>query len=183
MTLLVTVGSTLFPGLTDTVLSPSTLTLLPSLGISTLVVQLGRADVPAPVRARVPAVPGEFRWDGAAGEERAAGALRVRVLRYTDDLEGEIEAATAVVAHAGAGTILSVLRRGRRLLVVPNTSLMDDHQRELADALGAEGYLDVCMVADLHAGLRRLAEDTPRQPFPAQAPTFKSILDEVAGFV
>lgn len=32
------------------------------------------------------------------------------------------------------------------LLVVPNTALMDNHQLELADALGREGYLEVCDV-------------------------------------
>ncbi len=46
----------------------------------------------------------------------------------------------------GSGSILTVLRAPRPLLVVPNTSLMDNHQAELADALGREGYLNVSTV-------------------------------------
>lgn len=45
---------------------------------------------------------------------------------------------------SGSGTILQTLRTPRPLLVVPNTKLMDNHQGELASALAAEGYMDVC---------------------------------------
>ena len=44
-TLLVTVGSTLFPALTNHILSPTILSLLPSLRVTRLVVQYGRADL------------------------------------------------------------------------------------------------------------------------------------------
>jgi beta-1,4-N-acetylglucosaminyltransferase len=45
--------------------------------------------------------------------------------------------------RVGAGSILTVLRSDppKPLLVIPNTELMDNHQAELADALGREGYL------------------------------------------
>ena len=45
LTLLVTVGSTLFPALTNHILSPTILSLLPQLGVGRLVVQYGRADL------------------------------------------------------------------------------------------------------------------------------------------
>jgi beta-1,4-N-acetylglucosaminyltransferase len=44
---------------------------------------------------------------------------------------------------SGSGSILTALRAGRKLIVVPNTSLMDNHQAELALALEKGNYLYV----------------------------------------
>lgn len=56
-------------------------------------------------------------------------------------------ASLVVVGHAGSGTVLDVLRgplggahedwAAPRLVLVPNTTLQDNHQRELAGALAA----------------------------------------------
>jgi beta-1,4-N-acetylglucosaminyltransferase len=41
----------------------------------------------------------------------------------------------------GSGTILEVLRLNKQLIVVANETLLDNHQRELADALSTQGHL------------------------------------------
>lgn len=41
----------------------------------------------------------------------------------------------------GSGSILTALRAGKPLLVVPNTDLMDNHQAQLADELARGNYL------------------------------------------
>ena len=46
--------------------------------------------------------------------------------------------------HTGSGTILDVLRLKKPLIVVPNSSLLDNHQQELADALEDLGHLKTC---------------------------------------
>jgi len=51
--------------------------------------------------------------------------------------EEELNKATWVIGHAGAGTVLETLDLRKRLIIVPNRSLMDDHQMELTEALGA----------------------------------------------
>ncbi|KAL6721381.1 N-acetylglucosaminyldiphosphodolichol N-acetylglucosaminyltransferase catalytic subunit alg13 [Lecanora helva] len=46
-----------------------------------------------------------------------------------------------VISHAGSGSILDALRIAVPLIVVPNPSLLDNHQVELAEALAAQGYV------------------------------------------
>ena len=45
------------------------------------------------------------------------------------------------ISHAGSGSILEALRYQIPLIVVPNTSLLDNHQEELAVAMEQSGYL------------------------------------------
>lgn len=44
----------------------------------------------------------------------------------------------------GAGTILDGLRRNKKMLVVVNNTLMDNHQTELFDAVVSEKYVWGC---------------------------------------
>jgi UDP-N-acetylglucosamine transferase subunit ALG13 len=63
---------------------------------------------------------------------------------------GQCVASDAKVAHLpllGSGTILDVLRKGKRLIVVPNETLLDNHQHELAIALEEKEHLKSSTVA------------------------------------
>jgi beta-1,4-N-acetylglucosaminyltransferase len=55
--------------------------------------------------------------------------------------------ADLVIGHAGAGTIMEVLRIGKPLLVVVNDSLMENHQTELARALGSRNLLRMATIS------------------------------------
>ncbi|KAB8224684.1 hypothetical protein BDV33DRAFT_144504 [Aspergillus novoparasiticus] len=46
-----------------------------------------------------------------------------------------------IISHAGSGSILGALRLGVPLVVVPNTTLKDNHQVELARELQKQGYV------------------------------------------
>lgn len=48
---------------------------------------------------------------------------------------------TSISYGPGAGTIIEVLRMGKPLIVVPNPSLLDNHQEDLASELDKLGYL------------------------------------------
>lgn len=61
---------------------------------------------------------------------------------------GSGSSANAVI---GAGTILDALRLSIPLIVVPNPSLLDNHQVELAEELARQGYV-------VHGELEKLVE-------------------------
>ncbi|KAK4686399.1 hypothetical protein P7C73_g3725, partial [Tremellales sp. Uapishka_1] len=166
-TLLVTVGSTLFPALTDAVLSPAVLAALPKLGVKRLVVQYGHGDLPPYTQN-----------DG----------LEVETMRFTNEYDQLVSESHVVISHAGAGSILSVLRKRPRirLIVVPNTSLMDNHQAELADVLGDEGFLTVAAVDRLEDALKATLRDDffeTHKEFPLVDQTnFPRIVDGLMGY-
>ena len=108
-TLLVTVGSTLFPALTDAVLSGPILEIL-SDRISTLRIQLGRANVPAHLQATLSDYqPGE---DGCRGR---LGKMEVDIMRYTDNFEGLVKGSDMVISHAGMSVLTSTTDERIRL--------------------------------------------------------------------
>jgi len=50
-----------------------------------------------------------------------------------------------VICHAGVGTVMETLNANKPIIVVPNPSLMDNHQYELADTLSSQGYVIKCV--------------------------------------
>jgi UDP-N-acetylglucosamine--N-acetylmuramyl-(pentapeptide) pyrophosphoryl-undecaprenol N-acetylglucosamine transferase len=64
-----------------------------------------------------------------------------------EELAELIDAADAVVSHAGVGSIILACRRGKRPLVVPRRlhlgEAVDDHQLTLARRLSASGMVEL----------------------------------------
>lgn len=53
----------------------------------------------------------------------------------------DFKSADLIISHAGAGTVLEVLRmQGKKLIICVNNSLQENHQCELADALSEKKY-------------------------------------------
>lgn len=111
--------------------------------------------------------------------------------------------------YIGSGSILDALRFQKRLIVVPNEALMDNHQKELSEELERQGYLveghieygffflfflllvlSLAFVADsrgvgrdLHNAIYR-AETTVFTHFPGSgSKDFVAILDEEMGML
>lgn len=118
-TLFVTVGSTKFDALINHILQ--NLTELKRLGFERLILQTGKSKYNP-----------ELLKDTK---------LKIETYDYKSSILDDIKSADLVVGHAGAGTCLEVLRLNKRMLVVINETLMDNHQSELADKLEAENYL------------------------------------------
>ncbi|KAE8148982.1 glycosyltransferase family 28 C-terminal domain-containing protein [Aspergillus avenaceus] len=65
-----------------------------------------------------------------------------------------------IISHAGTGSILGALRLGVPLVVVPNSTLKDNHQEELARELQKQGYVVASKYQDLSTAVKR-AEALP----------------------
>jgi len=159
----VTVGSTKFTPLITAVISEDCLKALKQAGYEKLVVQCGNSEVE----------PREWTAEGVS----------VQVWRFAPSIQPFINASDLVIAHAGAGTILDVLRAKKPLIAVPNTSLMDNHQAELSDSLAKQGYLAAATPESL---AEVIAAFQPKQlaPFPDfDGSKFLRIIDEEMGYI
>lgn len=123
-TVFVTVGTTEFDQLISVISSSEALRVLKSLGYQRLVLQIGR---------------GKFEPESGVRE-----GLQVTVYRYKSSIKDDIVNSDLIISHAGSGTCLEVLENNRRLLVVVNETLQDNHQFELARQLHKDGHLFYC---------------------------------------
>ncbi|SJX61061.1 related to ALG13-catalytic component of UDP-GlcNAc transferase [Sporisorium reilianum f. sp. reilianum] len=123
--------------------------------------------------------------EGATLQAETQHGIQLELFRFAPDLKAYIESADIVISHAGSGTILDTLRMRPRtpsLVVVPNTSLMDNHQVELAQALGEDKYVIAGSEETLASDLER-ASSTVCAPFPdSDASRFAAIVDEAMQF-
>lgn len=170
MNVFVTVGTTSFDDLVRAVDSDEVLLdALIDAGVERLAIQHGRGDYAVVDRVHV-------RDDGKH--------LEIRGFRFAPSLGTFIDAADYVVSHAGAGSVLEALRAEKRLLVVVNASLQDNHQMELGSAMEKQNYLYCCaspseLRHDLRSFLRRNPGETSSfAPYPARdAKAFSKLVD------
>ncbi|KAL4887044.1 glycosyltransferase family 28 C-terminal domain-containing protein [Aspergillus karnatakaensis] len=153
----VTVGATAsFHLLLQSILSPGFLKALHRHGYTDLFIQYGKdghqifdqfvANYPPgdPSRHGVRVEGFDFNPAGLDKEMRLAKAK-----------PSEKRSSGLVISHAGSGSILAALRFGVPLVVVPNPTLQDNHQEELAEVLQDEGYAIWSHYRELSAALDR----------------------------
>ncbi|KOC69914.1 UDP-N-acetylglucosamine transferase subunit ALG13 like protein [Habropoda laboriosa] len=126
----VTVGTTKFDELIETVLNTEVLKALSSKGYNEITLQIGKTVHVPDCTPRCGFVTIEYF------------NLRANVIEY-------VEAADLIISHAGAGSILDALGNKKNLIVVANQSLMDNHQLELAKQLYKDEHLYYCICENL----------------------------------
>uniref|UniRef100_F7CXN6 UDP-N-acetylglucosamine transferase subunit ALG13 n=1 Tax=Macaca mulatta TaxID=9544 RepID=F7CXN6_MACMU len=132
-----------------------------SLGYNRLILQIGRGTV----------VPEPFSTE----------SFTLDVYRYKDSLREDIQKADLVISHAGAGSCLEALEKGKPLVVVINEKLMNNHQLELAKQLHKEGHLFYCTCSTLPGLLQSMDLSTLKCYPPGQPEKFSAFLDKVVG--
>jgi beta-1,4-N-acetylglucosaminyltransferase len=118
----VTVGTTRFDRLIDSVTRPEALEWMTSNGYTDLIIQYGKGNEPLIPKAT---------------------KITVRSYSFQPSLDQDMRTADLIISHAGAGTVMEALKWKKRLVVVINTDLMDNHQMELAHAMAKRGHLFV----------------------------------------
>lgn len=155
-TIFVTVGSTKFDKLINRVLSPEFLHKIHQSGFKKLIVQAGNSIVP----------------------NLASTDLQIEIYKYKNDISLDAQSANLVISHAGAGTCLEMLRLKKRLLIVVNDCLMDNHQTELAEQLEQDGFAIVASVDNLEDKFDLIrGKHIQFKKFPKQTYKFEEIID------
>ncbi|KAJ7755038.1 glycosyl transferase [Mycena maculata] len=162
----VTVGTFGFDALIQTVLSPPVLNALQTHGYSHLVVQCGTS----------------FDLAARATEHTAVPGLAVELFAKKPSLAADFQRADLVIGHAGAGTILDVLRLAKPLIVVPNETLLHNHQAELASALAASGHLRTSSIAELAETISTFDPGALMRFEPFDGSRFRALVDSEMGF-
>lgn len=87
-----------------------------------------------------------------------------------------------VISHAGAGSCIDVLTRGKPLLVVINETLMANHQMELAEQLSRDNYLVYTTVDQLAETLKAFDVAKLKKYDKGNVDKFIDYLDDAMGF-
>ncbi|XP_023322723.1 UDP-N-acetylglucosamine transferase subunit ALG13 homolog isoform X1 [Eurytemora carolleeae] len=133
MSVFVTVGTTDFVGLVESMCSDEIQRTLQSQGYSTINIQAGRHQCNV-----------------------ESCILKTTAFDYKDSIVPDMMKADLIISHAGAGTCLEALELKKDLVAVVNDSLMGNHQVELAEKLASEGYCDYATLSSLNSVLSNI---------------------------
>ncbi|KAK5864673.1 hypothetical protein PBY51_015897 [Eleginops maclovinus] len=160
-TVFVTVGTTSFDELIESITSPETVQALKARGYERLVLQVGRGSL-LPSADSCP-------------------HITLEAYRFKDSIAEDIKYADLVISHAGAGSCLESLGAGKSLLVVINNKLMNNHQLEMARQLHMDSHLLYCSCSTLTETLRMMNLSVLQPFLPGQPKNFANFLDKALG--
>ncbi|KAI0164238.1 hypothetical protein GGR52DRAFT_558944 [Hypoxylon sp. FL1284] len=117
---------------------------------------------------------------GPSGED--GKGLIINGFAFKDDLYDDMELTTAdeseegvrvpglIITHAGSGSILDALDLNANIVAVPNTSLMDNHQSEIAEEMEYQGFLVQGKIGSIADAIEKAAHHVNPCPWPPPAP-------------
>ncbi|KAM7198647.1 Glycosyltransferase family 28 C-terminal domain containing protein [Rhypophila sp. PSN 637] len=159
----VTIGATAgFRQLLEEIIDDAFLRCLASFGYDTLDVQCG---------------PDHEWFESQVARLTETYGVKIQHFAYTDDMQVHMLESRGkagyrlpgcIVSHAGSGTILEALRYQAPLVVVPNPTLMDNHQAELAQECENQKWAIYGRLGQLAGSVRRshrrlLSEEQAKQ--------------------
>lgn len=157
----VTVGTTSFDELIESITSADAIQALKARGYERLILQVGRGSL-LPDPENYPHV-------------------KLKAFRFKDSIAEDIKQADLVISHAGAGSCLEVLGAGKPLLVVVNDKLMDNHQLELARRLHMDSHLLYCTCSTLTETLKTMDLSVLLPFVPGEPKIFANFLNRALG--
>ena len=88
-----------------------------------------------------------------------------RFIRFTQDIDKCFDEADLVITHAGAGSVFHLLELKKKMIVVPNTERIDNHQLDLANYVASENIGGVCTELNEIANLVADIENRNFEPY------------------
>lgn len=79
----------------------------------------------------------EFTFQIADGKYKP---IHFPFFRFSSEINSYYEASDLVICHAGAGTIYKLLDIKKKIIIVPNTERVDNHQLDIAGYMASNGY-------------------------------------------
>lgn len=140
----VTVGTTKFERLINKILTDQTLDILIELGFKKIIIQIGNG-----CHENIP----NLSTDNNSSVKFNKKNLEIEAYRFKKTINDDLKIADLVISHAGSGSIIESLEAQKKLIVVCNEDLMDNHQFELAEKMSQMGYLIYTTCSNLHSTL------------------------------
>lgn len=138
-TLFVTVGSTKFELLINRILKQDLLQQLKKYNFKRVILQVGNGKHDDDDLFNFK----ELNFNASNNEisKFTKENIEITAYRYKSSITDDLLSADLVISHAGSGSVMESLEANKKLIVVVNESLMDNHQLELAEKMYAENYL------------------------------------------
>ncbi|GAD95612.1 actin [Paecilomyces variotii No. 5] len=156
----VTIGATAdFDALVHKALEDSFLAELEKFDYTNLLIQYGKGGrriLDNFLQDHPPRSPGRHGLEINGFDFKKEGLDKIIRLARPNEEEGREEG--MILSHAGTGTILEAIRLSIPIVVVPNPSLADNHQEELAQQLQKHGYVVACHLQNVDEAVQK-AED------------------------
>ncbi|KAI8633974.1 glycosyltransferase family 1 protein [Xylariaceae sp. FL1651] len=168
-TAFVTIGATAgFRALLEEVVSEHFLKTLQSLDFTNLVVQCGPDleyfEVIKPKNALK-----SYNLDISAFSYAPNLNEYFKRASYCED-ENSKQHCGVIISHAGSGSIIGALEFDSKLIAVPNPSLMDNHQLEIAEEMESQGFLIHGTLGSVAEAIKKINATTLRKWPPGPSP-------------
>lgn len=160
----VTVGTTKFDELIETVLSSEVLEVLSSKGYYEIILQVGRTLFVPDCTPR-------------------CGFVNIEYFNLSADIISYVQNADLIISHAGAGSILDALECRKNLIVVANENLMDNHQLELAEQLYEDKHLYYCTCKTLLNTIQAMNFSQLKPFVNKRSRHIAKFIDQIMGFL
>ncbi|XP_008558491.1 UDP-N-acetylglucosamine transferase subunit ALG13 homolog [Microplitis demolitor] len=163
MTIFVTVGTTKFDKLIETVMKDDILMELNKRGYSYLILQIGNTNLMPDCTPR-------------------CGFNNIEMFNLKPSINEYMKSADLIISHAGAGSCLEALEANKPLIVVTNDLLMDNHQSELAEQLHKDKHLFQCTCDTLLQVCKTMHLSQLEKFVDDKSPKIAKIIDDIMGF-
>lgn len=155
-TILVTTGGTVtFKQLLDEVTYVAFFELMLELGVKKLYIQYGN-EVKGKIHVSEEYIlkllrDGDTKVESVNEQGRFQyKQLQIEIFAFSNTIDEYIKPSDLVITHGGTGSIVDCLRLNKKVIVIPNETLMDNHQLEIANAFESKNYLKSLLVGEIN---------------------------------